>query len=139
MSASASPQTIADSARALREAAVASLRVRGLLVRDEDAEVNAEPGAAPYVTLFTREECGCGLSSAHHEFILAMHVCGIGRKPREIMRLADDAERAALTVGTHLAGWDILQISAERTRILRQTDGEWTGCLSFRALLTRKE
>jgi hypothetical protein len=139
VSAPASPPTIADSTRALKDAAVASLRVRGLVVRGEEGQEDAEHDAMPYVTLFAREECGCGLSIDHHEFILSMHVCGLGRKPREIMRLADDAERAALSVGTHLAEWQILLISVERTRILRQTGGEWTGCLSFRALLTRKD
>lgn len=41
------------------------------------------------------------------------------------MQLTDDAERAALTVGTHLQGWQILHISVERTRTLRHTDGGW--------------
>lgn len=139
MSAPASSQTIVESARALKNAAVASLWLRGLPVREEDGREDPGYDATPYVTLVMREECGCGRSLDHHEFILSMHVRGVSRKPREIMRLTEEAERAALTVGTHLDQWQILQISAERTRIMRQVGGVWTGCLSVRALLTRKD
>ncbi|MBW8294303.1 hypothetical protein [Sphingopyxis sp.] len=135
MSSYDSSPTILDSASALELAALASLNARGLVVRERD---NAERNAAPYVTRSVREECGCGLSDDHHELTLSIHVRGLDRKLKEVMRLADDAERAALTVGTHLADWQILQISVERTRILRHK-GEWTGCLSFRAMLTRKD
>jgi hypothetical protein len=133
------PAPTSDSERALKKAAALSLKVRGLSVREEGDQDDAEGAAPPYVTLYTREECGCGVSVDHHEFTLSMHVCGLGRRPRELMKLTNDAERAALNIGSHLEEWQILQISAERSRILRRTTGEWAGCLSFRALLTRKD
>ncbi len=139
MSASNFPPTITDSAHALKQAAVASLRARGLTIREAKGRNGAEHDTTPHATLDLREACGCGLSNNHHEFILSIHVRGFDFKPREVMRWTDEAERAALTAGTHLRDWQILQISAERTRILRQADGDWAGCLSVRALLSPKD
>ncbi|KGB53953.1 hypothetical protein FG91_02198 [Sphingopyxis sp. LC81] len=139
MSAPDFPPTITDSAQALKQAAVASLRARGLTISDTKGRNDAEQDTAPHATLALREECGCGLPNNHHEFTLSIHVRGFDFKPREVMRLTDEAERAALTLGTHLRDWQVLQISAERTRILRQAGGDWAGCLSVRALLSPKD
>lgn len=131
--------TFVASARALENAAIVSLCGRGLVVRERGGPDSMECDAAPYVTLSVREDCGCGLADNQYEFALLIHVRGFSNKPREVMRMTDEAERAALMVGIHLRQWQILHISVERVRILRHISGGWLGCLSVRALLAPKD
>lgn len=133
------PPATVGSARALEDATVLSLCGRGLLVRERSDSDEGIYDGAPYATVIVREDCGCGLSDNHHEFILSIHVRGFECKLREVRRLIDDAERAALMVGTHLREWQIHHITVERSRILRHNSGGWIGCLSIRALLTKED
>lgn len=126
------------SARALEDAAVLSLCGQGLVVRERSGFYGNGHDVMPFATINVREDCDCGLAESNHQFAVSIHVHGFNRRPREVMQLTIDAERALLTAGTHLKEWQILHIAVERARILRQTENGWVGCISVRALLAPK-
>lgn len=139
MSASEFRAKTAAMARALEDAAVLSLCGRGLVVHERGEARSTEHKIMPYATISVREDCDCGLADNNHQFIVSIHVRGFHRRPKEVIQLTHDAERAVLTAGTHLRNWQILHIDVERTRIFRHIDDGWVGCISVRVLLAPKE